>query len=127
MGMFTYFSREQVNNLVVKNNRDKLRGIFFENYVATELTRCNIKLFYWKGKRQAEMEFLIRGREDVVIPIDVKANKGNLKSITEFMNMNKMEYAVKISQNNLGFSNRIKTIPLYMTFMFLKEFNKNKY
>ena len=35
-------------------------GHFFENYVANELTCAGINLFYWKGKRNAEFEFVVQ-------------------------------------------------------------------
>jgi predicted AAA+ superfamily ATPase len=126
MGLFTYFSNKSLNDIVIKTQRDKISGIFFENYISIELSRYNIKQFYWKGKKSAEIEFILTNSDNQIFPVDVKANKGNFKSIGEYIKMNKMEYAVKISQNNLGFSNKIKTIPLYMAFLFLKEFNQNK-
>ncbi len=49
-------------------------------------------------------------------PIDVKKGKGTLNSLEKFSNHNKFEYAIKVSQNNFGYSTEQKllTVPFYL-------------
>lgn len=114
IGMFSYQSRINATTFIDKNSRNSLSGIFFENYVASELVRADYKLFYWKGKGSSEFEFIIE-YDSTVIPIDVKKSKRTLDSLEKFKNHNKLFVAIKISENNYGFddNNKILTIPFY--------------
>ena len=44
------------------------------NFLSTELVARNIKLFYWKGKRNSELEFLVNVDSHVIL-FDVKKRK----------------------------------------------------
>lgn len=102
-------------------------GYFYENYLATELIARDYKLFYWKGKRDAELEFVleVNGR---IIPIDIKKGKGTLKSLEEFRNHNKKDLAVKVSSGRYGFDreNFILNIPFYYVPFFLDVLQKGE-
>ena len=126
MGMFSYQSGINPTNFISNNGRNALSGIFFENYVATEIINAGLKLFYWKGKNSAEFEFIFQ-EDNYIVPVDVKKNKGTINSIEKFKNHNKYNYTVKISTNRYGYNeeNRILTIPFYETFLFFNDI-KNK-
>lgn len=97
-------------------------GVFFENYVACELSNYGIDLFYWKGKNDAEFEFLVRKGDDIV-PIDVKSKRGSLSSRKGYSDHNPSPLFVKVSANRYGYddSTETLTIPLYSFFLFAKE------
>lgn len=122
IGMFTYQSRENAATFLLKDKKNMLSGIFFENYVANELTAYGVPLFYWKGKKSAEMEFVaeLSGR---MIPIDVKRGRGKLNSLKAFRDHNVFDTAVKISDQPLGYAEELKllTVPLYGAFLLAKE------
>lgn len=126
VGMFSYQAGIEAKKFLSNEGRNALSGIFFENYVATEIINAGLKLYYWKGKNDAEFEFLIED-DGYVIPIDVKKNKGSINSLNKFRDHNRLKYAVKISSNRYGYNddNKILTIPFYETFLYLKEI-KNK-
>ena len=126
IGMFSYQSGISATAFLNKND-NTLSGIFFENYVATELINNDFKLCYWKGKDDAELEFLIENIGEA-IPIDVKKGRGTLNSLSKFRNHNSNSLAIKVSQNNFGFDkeNRILTIPLYEVFLLLKDLSNGK-
>lgn len=91
-------------------------GAMTENYVAQAL-HCNLSpLFYWKNNNTAELDFVLQDGSDV-IPVEVKKGK-HTKSISMNMFMKKYNspYAIRISQKNFGFENKIKSIPLYAVF-----------
>ena len=85
------------------------------------------KLYYWKGKQDAEFEYLIDDGENI-IPIDVKKKKGSLKSLEKYKSHNKLKYAVKVSENRYRYDedNKVLTLPFYYVSFFLAEFKKNK-
>lgn len=76
--------------------------------------------FYWKGKRDSELEFIIDVNQNI-IPIDIKKGKSKLNSLNEFRNYNKKDIAIKISSNQYGFSedNQLLTLPFYYLSFYL--------
>lgn len=102
IGMFSYQSGINAASFVSNEKENTLSEIFFENFVAGKLVAKGHKLFYWRGKNLAELEFLIES-ENKLYPIDVKKRRGTLNSLEKFSNHNKFKYAVKISRNNYGF------------------------
>ena len=125
IGMFSYQSGINATTFISEEGRNSLSGIFFENYVASEIVESGSKLFYWKGKANAEFEFILQN-DKYIIPVDVKKSKGTLNSLEKFKEHNKFYYAVKISKNKYGFNkdNKILTIPYYCVFVFLDMFSK---
>lgn len=116
IGMFSYQSGINAASFVTAQKENTLSGIFFENFVACELTAKNNNLFYWKGKASAELEFIIESSNDLY-PIDVKKGRGTLNSLAKFANHNHFACAVKISKNNYGYDpeQRLLTVPFYFT------------
>lgn len=114
IGMFSYQSGINAASFVSSERENTLSGIFFENFVANELIAKEHKLFYWRGKSSAELEFIVES-DNRLYPIDVKKGRGTLNSLEKFSNHNKFEYAIKVSKNNYGFDREQKllTIPLY--------------
>jgi len=87
-----------------------------ENYVCNQLTANDYTNYYWESDRGAEVDFVIQ-RDGRIIPIEVKsADNTKAKSLKIYMDMNKPEYAIKISTRNFGFEDSKKTIPLYAAF-----------
>lgn len=115
IGLFTYQSGINASTFI-SDEKNTLSGIFFENFVANELVARDIGLFYWRGKRSNELEFIVENNQKL-IPIDVKKGKASLNSLTEFSYHNKYDVAIKISKNNYGYSkeNKLLTIPFYFT------------
>lgn len=114
IGMFSYQSGINAASFVSNERENTLSGIFFENFVANELIAKEHKLFYWKGKSSAELEFIIES-DNKLYPIDVKKGRGTLNSLEKFANHNKFEYAIKVSKNNYGYNpeQRLLTVPFY--------------
>ena len=128
IGMFAYQSGVNTVSFINKDSNNSLAGIFFENYVATEIIAKGLKLFYWKGKSDSELEFLLESNGNIY-PVDVKKGKGSLNSINKYRNHNHNTYAIKISRNNYGIdeTNKIITIPLYEVFLLLDDFVEGRF
>lgn len=93
------------------------KGAITENYIAQELKSKDISLYYWTYGRNAEIDFVIYG-EDGIIPIEVKSSDNvRSNSLNTYIRENKPKYAIRISTKNFGFSNNIKSVPLYAAFL----------
>ncbi len=102
--------------LYMVNEINDFKGGMVENYVNVQLTINGYKTYYWKSKKEAEIDFIIM-KDDKVIPIEVKAADNVMaKSLKTYMDTYKPDYAIKLSTKNFGYNNNIKTIPLYATF-----------
>jgi len=92
------------------------KGGLTENYVCSQLASQGHTCYTWYSEGEAEMDFVIQ-RDGKLIPIEVKsAENRKAKSLKIYMQKFKPEYAIKVSTNNFGFENGIKTIPLYAAF-----------
>lgn len=122
IGMFSYQSGINASSFISSKRDNTLSGIFFENFVANELIAKEHKLFYWKGRASAELEFIVESNNKLY-PIDVKKGKGTLNSLEKFANHNKFEYAIKVSKNNYGCNSERKllTIPFYFISFVAKD------
>ncbi len=114
IGMFSYQSGINAASFISSERENTLSGIFFENFVANELIAKGHKLFYWRGKAYAELEFIVESNNKLY-PIDVKKGRGTLNSLEKFSNHNPFECAIKVSKNNYGYDSKQKllTIPFY--------------
>lgn len=114
IGMFSQQSGINAASFISSERENTLSGIFFENFVANELIAKEHKLFYWRGKASAELEFIIES-DNRLYPIDVKKGRGTLNSLEKFANHNKFELAIKVSKNNYGYTaeKKLLTVPFY--------------
>lgn len=114
IGMFSYQSGINAASFISNERENTLSGIFFENFVANELVAKGHKLFYWRGKSSAELEFIIES-DNRLYPIDVKKGRGALNSLEKFSHHNKFESAIKISKNHYGYDpeKKLLTLPFY--------------
>ena len=102
--------------LFLSSELNDFKGGMVENYVCNQLTSNGYTNYYWESDRSAEVDFIIQ-REGKIIPIEVKsADNTKAKSLKIYMDMNKPEYAIKLSVKNFGFEDRKKTVPLYAAF-----------
>lgn len=127
IGMFSYQSGINAASFISSERENTLSGIFFENFVANELIAKGHKLFYWRGKSSAELEFIIES-DNKLFPIDVKKGRGTLNSLQKFSNHNKFEYAIKVSKNNYGYNaeQKLLTIPFYFLPFIAKDLAEGK-
>lgn len=128
IGMFSYQSGINAASFISSERDNTLSGIFFENFVANELVAKEHKLFYWRGKSSAELEFIIESNSKLY-PLDVKKGRGTLNSLEKFANHNKFEYAIKVSRNNYGYDpgQKLLTVPFYFIPFVAKDLADGKF
>lgn len=121
IGMFSYQSGINAASFVSPDRKNVLSGIFFENFIASELVAKDHKLFYWKGRSSSELEFIAASNNELY-PIDVKKRRGSLNSLAKFSNHNKFACAIKVSENNYRYDaeQKLLTVPFYL-FPFIAE------
>ena len=107
-------------NKILLNENFQYKGVITENYVANELHANGYSLYYWAKNQVAEIDLLIDTAQGI-IPVEVKANENKKsKSLNYFMQNNKIDLAIRISANNFGLANNIKSVPLYAVFCITK-------
>ncbi len=101
---------------ILLNEKFMFKGAITENYVAQAFRTNGISLYYWNSGNKAEIDFLIYNK-DGIIPVEVKAGDNTQsKSLNVYKEKYKPQYAIRLSTKNFGFTNGIKSIPLYATF-----------
>ena len=117
MGLLSAKANVSANDILYASSEiNDFKGGMTENYVCSQLICRGHECYTWFSEGEAEVDFVIQ-REGKIIPIEVKsADNSKAKSLSIYMGRFKPEYAIKISSNNFGFSNGIKTIPLYAAF-----------
>lgn len=127
IGMFSYQSGINAASFISSDRENTLSGIFFENFIASELIAKGHKQYYWRGKSSAELEFMIESNNKLY-PIDVKKGRGTLNSLEKFSNHNKFEYAIKVSKNKYGYhaEQKLLTVPFYFFPFVAKDLAEGK-
>jgi len=101
---------------ILLNENFMFKGAIVENYVAQAFIANNISLYYWNSGNKAEVDFLLYNK-DGIIPVEVKAgNNTQSKSLNIYREKYNPKYSIRISTKNFGFTNGIKSIPLYAAF-----------
>ena len=126
MGIYSLNEGISPSALFVPGN-SAFSGSFYENAAAIELHARGIPLFFWEGKRTAELEFLLSSQERLV-PIDVKRTGGPMHSLADFRFHNRMDFAVKVTASSCGYDREAKvlSIPHFLFPYFLDAWKDGK-
>ncbi len=95
-------------------------GGIYENVVAQELAAQGIGQWYFQADAVGEVDFLIEGKADRVVPIEVKSGRkvrshaalDRLLEVGEY----KIKEGVVLSRNNLSCGDKLLYLPTYMSF-----------
>ena len=114
------------NDFRTKKNFYIYNGAIYESVIASELNKQGYDLYYYKSKDATiELDFLIRDK-DHIIPLEVKAKNGRIKSLNHVTNSNELiKNGIKLANRNIGKENNIITFPYFLTFL-LKRYFSNK-
>ena len=95
-------------------------GALYENVVAEALHKAGLDLYYWKrDETPLEEDFFVRD-ERRLIPVEVKAKNGrsrSLRTLVEDSRYPDVEFGIKFGDVNVGFENRILTLPRFTAFL----------
>ena len=119
---------ESSKDLRDNKNFNTYKGAIYENIVGDMLKKSGYNLYFYKSEDGTqEVEFFVRDANNL-IPIDVKATDGKVKSIKSFIkdkNIKDINFGIKLAEKNIGFENNIYTFPYFLTFL-LKRFLSEK-
>jgi hypothetical protein len=107
-------------DLRANRNLHTYKGGLFENIAAEALRKAGADLYYYKRKDSTlEEDFFLRGRSGLV-PVEVKAAGGRSKSLRTLVDSDRypdISTGVKLAAGNIGFENRIHTVPQFCAFL----------
>ena len=107
-------------DLRANRNLHTYKGGLFENIAAEALRKSGADLYYYQREDSSlEEDFFLRGRSSLV-PVEVKATGGRSKSLRTLIDSARypdISTGVKLAAGNIGFENRIHTVPQFCAFL----------
>lgn len=121
-GLFISMLEDGTQYDVLQGNLFAYKGAIFENLIADVFGKMGRKLYYFHKDSGLEVDFVIRYKGQATL-VEVKAATGNTKStrmILRHPEKYHVSQAIKLGDYNVGRTDQILTLPLYMAFL-LKE------
>ena len=98
-------------------------------FIAHSPSHMRPQLYYWHREAKssnAELDFVIQKNEKI-IPIEVKAGtKGQMQSLGLFLKERGLQNGIRVSQENFGEFDNIKTVPVYAAGWIVSKMNESK-
>ena len=118
-GLFVSMLERETAHDILNGNLFGYKGAIFENLIADIFGKMGRKLYYYRKDSGLEVDFVIRYDGECTL-VEVKASSGNVKS-TKTILAHPEKYhvsrAIKLGNYNIGTSDQITTLPLYMAFL----------
>lgn len=118
-GLFVSMLEDGTQFDILQGNLYGYKGAIFENLIADIFAKMGRRLYYFHKDSGLEVDFVIRYRGECTL-VEVKAVNGNTKS-TKTILRHPEEYhvnsAIKLGDYNVGRSEQLLTLPLYMAFL----------
>ena len=126
--LISTLDEEAQDDLRANKNLGIYKGALYENFVAEAFLKQGLGLYYYKKENATlEEDFFVRTK-DVLIPVEVKANKNSSKALNQLIsnkNYSDIHYGIKLGDSNIGFENNIYTFPYFCAFL-LKRYLKKQ-
>lgn len=118
-GLFVSMLEDGTQFDILQGNLLGYKGAIFEGLIADIFSKMGRKLYYFHKDSGLEVDFIIRYKGACTL-VEVKANTGNVKStktVLRHPEKNHVTQAIKLGDYNIGLSEQILTLPLYMAFL----------
>ena len=126
--LVSMIDEEAQEDLRMRRDIGTWKGGLFENIVAEAIVKSGASLAYYKKENSTlEMDFFLRSGDNLV-PVEVKAGNTKAKSLRVLIDSphyKDINWGIKLVKGNVGFANRILTIPQWCAF-FLKRLTKER-
>lgn len=122
MGLFVSMLEDGTQYDILQGNLYGYKGAIFENLIADIFAKMGRKLYYYHKDSGLEVDFVIRYKGECTL-VEVKAATGNIKStktILKHPEKYHVKNAIKLGDYNVGRTENILTLPLYMAFLIRK-------
>lgn len=121
-GLFVSMLEDGTQYDILQGNLYAYKGAIFENLIADIFGKMGRMLYYFHKDSGLEVDFVIRYKGECTL-VEVKASTGNAKSTKTILRHPEkyhVSHAIKLGDYNVGRTEQILTLPLYMAFL-LKE------
>ena len=121
-GLFVSMLEDGTQYDILQGNLYGYKGAIFENLIADVFGKMGRKLYYFHKDSGLEVDFVIRYKGQCTL-VEVKASTGNTKSTRTILRHPEkyhVSQAIKLGDYNVGRTEQLLTLPLYMAFL-LKE------
>ena len=118
-GLFVSMLEDGTQFDILQGNLLGYKGAIFEGLIADIFSKMGRKLYYFHKDSGLEVDFIIRYKGACTL-VEVKANTGNVKSTKTVLRHPEKYHvtqAIKLGDYNVGLSEQILTLPLYMAFL----------
>lgn len=119
MGLFVSMLEDGTQFDILQGNLYGYKGAIFENLVADIFTKMGRKLYYYHKDSGLEIDFVMRCKGGATL-IEVKSTTGNAKSVKTILAHPEKYHvagAIKLGDYNIGRSDKMLILPLYMGFL----------
>lgn len=118
-GLFVSMLEDGTQFDILQGSLYGYKGAIFENLIADVFHKMGRKLYFFRKDSGLEIDFVIRYKGECTL-VEVKASGGNIKSAKTILNSPDKYHvnsAIKLGDYNIGRSNKILTLPSYMSFL----------
>jgi len=118
-GLFVSMLEEGTQYDILQGNLFGYKGAIFENLIADIFAKMGRKLYYFHKDSGLEVDFVIRYKGMCTL-VEVKAATGNTKSARTILRHPEKYHvysAIKLGDYNVGRTEQMLTLPLYMAFL----------
>ena len=119
IGLFVAMLEDGTQFDILQGNLFGYKGAIFEGLVADIFSKMGRKLYYFRKDSGLEVDFVIRYKGECTL-VEVKAATGNTKSsktILQHPEKYHVRHLIKLGNYNVGRTEQILTLPLYMAFL----------
>lgn len=115
-GLLLSMLDDSIVNIIINNQDSTYKGGIYENVVSQILSANGYKLRYFTRNNTLEIDFVIE-KNDVLIPIEVKAGNNKSKSLITILNENPDLIGYKLTNENISIKKQYIKLPWYMLFL----------
>ena len=118
-GLFVSMLEDGTQYEILQGSLYGYKGAIYENLIADIFAKMGRRLYYFHKNSGLEIDFVMRFKGKCTL-VEVKASTGNAKSVKTILNHPEkyhVYHAIKLGDYNIGRSEQMLTLPMYMAFL----------
>ena len=124
VGLLASASMNNIQVKILNHEKDINFGAIYENAVAQELKAHGFELYYFRSKKQGELDFIVE-KDGEILPIEVKSGKDYKKHAALSNVMANADYGIPFAyvfhNGNVEQTDRVIYLPVYMLMFLTRE------